>query len=1558
MKEKCNKVRQNYAEKGGVTVRGKKAILSLLLCACTAVGNPITTQAQEVVVTVRHPGEGKDASAEIQSAIEEAKTVEGPVTIQFEEGKQYEVWPEDSYHTTGYYISNSATKSENPNGERWSAILLKDMEDVTIDGNGSLMMVHGVMTPILIDGSENIRFENFSLDYARPTVSEFTVLEKEGNTVKVKVHEDSLYELQDRNQDGKNDNILWVGEQKKSNENERYWASNATLMQEYDPVNETVRRIGMYGWGNEITDLGDNVLEMKFSGNSGYREGCTYQVRDGIRNQVGTFIHESKNVTFEDSNFRYMHGLGIVGQYSENITLKSLDCAPRKESGRTCAGFADFVQMSGCKGDVIIEDSHFSGSHDDTFNIHGTHLRIVEKNEAENRVKVRFMHNQSWGFRAFHEGDEIEFINGSTLNPYQKNVVKAVERLNDTDIILTLEDELPDNIQMNYDAIENITYTPNVTIRNNFSEYVPTRGLLCTTRGKVVVEGNTFKKHGMAAILLEDDARGWFESGLIRDMTIQNNTFEDCVSPQIHSNPQMLSADPKKPVHSNISILENDFTGQAVSLNLIGTKNILIEGNKFPASGGNISFNGCNGFEVKNNENQTNVRANNSINEKSMAELKVESVSNSISKEGMTATANNEWKGDGGSNPPYPAQNVLDDDENTFWSTDWNNVPEDDIYIEIDLNGKKTFNQFSYLPRIDETNARILKYELYAQNDAKQYEKIAEGAWANTPDRKYAEFDTVQTDKVKLVVKQTSMSWDNRKVVMAADMSFHNGALTADGLPIGKNMQLKVSATGNAGMPTDLTDAVFEYESSNEKVAVVNENGVVTAKGAGTAEITVKVTAYGTTLSRKVTVTVSDEIYVSAEKIQIKEVDQTVTGAIQLKAEVEPKEAAEDVRWQIVSGKEGVQIDENTGLLTVNGTGRITVKAYSNNNLEVSDTEEILISENKSETTKDWEWVRENPSKWSVDANGNLNVTLEKAAIWVENSAKNILLTSANEKDYEVVTKMNFKPQEDYTEAGLIIYENDENYVVLSRKVHPGYRPNEKNIFSMLTRSAGQPWESPAENVVPDDLGDSVYLKLKKEGNVYSGYYSADQKEWTKIYENRKIDLGENPKVGLIGYVAGSEEETAVYEQLSVNGENYPFDELKTELQASSAMITEIVSLEDKTVDIGTAFADLGLPKTVKVIWNGTYEETLPVTWNEEGYNPDKNGSYTIYGNLTGIEETNIEAGERPQINITVEGEEPLQKEALTALIAYAQEQKDSPEYQYVVPIVKNLFEQALADAEAVNAKTDATQKEVNAAYEMLLSRVHLLSFTGNSEDLQVLVDVAKGLNEKIYTPESWKAVEKALAAAESVLANENALQEEIDAARSALQAAMDQLVINPVDKSKLQNLVTKAQKYADQIDEYTPATAEGFLAALEGANAVLTNESATQEEVDAAYITLQNAIFGLRLIPNKDKLEDLIKEVESMNFDLYTVESVSVVKVALDKAVAVMEDANADEKAVEDATYQLAKAVEELQEAEKDDMQKPSDTGDAANVMVLMMAGLAAVFAAAIAWNKRIHHR
>lgn len=330
-----------------------------------------------------------------------------------------------------------------------------------------------------------------------------------------------------------------------------------------------------------------------------------------------------------------------------------------------------------------------------------------------------------------------------------------------------------------------------------------------------------------------------------------------------------------------------------------------------------------------------------------------------------------------------------------------------------------------------------------------------------------------------------------------------------------------------------------------------------------------------------------------------------------------------------------------------------------------------------------------------------------------------------------------------------------------------------------------------------------------------------------------------------------------------------------------------------------------------------TYTKVSEGEWNDAR-------SWKVSG-FEDVEATNVrivptktvgDYGSAAEIRVVASGEEEqnkVDKENITELITYAKEAQKDENYKYVVPIVKEKFEKALADAEVVNAKTDATQEEVDAAYGNLLKMVHYLGFIGNSESLNVLVDVANGLNEKLYTEDSWNVLKGALAKAEGVLADENALQEEIDTAREALQKAMDQLVKIPVDKSKLQKLADDAKKYEDKLEEYTPSTAEIFADALKNAREILAKEDATQEEVDAAYTALQNSIFGLRLIPDKGKLDELIKEAEKTDFSKYTEESGNAVKDALKQAKAVFADENATEEEVVKAEKDLCTAMDGL---------------------------------------------
>lgn len=155
----------------------------------------------------------------------------------------------------------------------------------------------------------------------------------------------------------------------------------------------------------------------------------------------------------------YMHGLGIVSQYTENITMDRVKCAPRPDSGRLLAASADMMHFSGCKGKVIIDSCYFAGAQDDPVNVHGTNLRALEKIDAQT-LKLRFMHGQSYGFNAYFKGDTVAFVRAATMERFASATVRDVRRISDRIVEVRFDRDIPTSLELNHDCVENMTCTP------------------------------------------------------------------------------------------------------------------------------------------------------------------------------------------------------------------------------------------------------------------------------------------------------------------------------------------------------------------------------------------------------------------------------------------------------------------------------------------------------------------------------------------------------------------------------------------------------------------------------------------------------------------------------------------------------------------------------------------------------------------------------------------------------------------------------------------------------------------------------------------------------------------------------------------------------------------------------------------------------------------------------------------------------------------------------------------------------------------------------------------
>jgi len=64
------------------------------------------------------------------------------------------------------------------------------------------------------------------------------------------------------------------------------------------------------------------------------------------------------------------------------------------------------------------------------------------------------------------------------------------------------------------------------------------------------------------------------------------------------------------------------------------------------------------------------------------------------------------------------------------------------------------------------------------------------------------------------------------------------------------------------------------------------------------------------------------------------------------------------------------------------------------------------------------------------------------------------------------------------------------------------------------------------------------------------------------------------------------------------------------------AKVSEVEAIADITVNFGTAFDSITLPSTVQVKLTSGETITVSVVWSGEGYDPNKAGTYTVYGTL------------------------------------------------------------------------------------------------------------------------------------------------------------------------------------------------------------------------------------------------------------------------------------------------------------------------------------------------------
>ena len=184
-----------------------------------------------------------------------------------------------------------------------------------------------------------------------------------------------------------------------------------------------------------------------------------------------------------------------------------------------------------------------------------------------------------------------------------------------------------------------------------------------------------------------------------------------------------------------------------------------------------------------------------------------------------------------------------------------------------------------------------------------------------------------------------------------------------------------------------------------------------------------------------------------------------------------------------------------------------------------------------------------------------------------------------------------------------------------------------------------------------------------------------------------------------------------------------------------------------------------------------------------------------------------------------------------------------------VVQAAVDAFQKAMDEAKAVLDNPNATQAEVNTAWDNLLEGIWGLGLKqGDKTMLELLIHKAEGMlpNESKYLPDHWQELLDALAAGQDVMEDGNALQGDVETAVDELLTAILAQRFK-ADKSILEDLIGAAQDM--DLTGYTAESVATFRSALAAAQAVMADESLSEDDrqvVNDAVAALQSAMDGL----------------------------------------------------------------------------------------------------------------
>jgi hypothetical protein len=143
--------------------------------------------------------------------------------------------------------------------------------------------------------------------------------------------------------------------------------------------------------------------------------------------------------------------------------------------------------------------------------------------------------------------------------------------------------------------------------------------------------------------------------------------------------------------------------------------------------------------------------------------------------------------------------------------------------------------------------------------------------------------------------------------------------------------------------------------------------------------------------------------------------------------------------------------------------------------------------------SENWTIDDENPNKWTITANGELQLIADDPSLLIDGNQTNLFWQEIPTGDFQITVHLVAETSSDFQQAAIFIYQDQDNYVTINRGYCSVCEAAGDGIY-MDYKLAGS-----FGNYNVAVTTDDVYLRLVSQDNQIVGYYALEPNAWQRI---------------------------------------------------------------------------------------------------------------------------------------------------------------------------------------------------------------------------------------------------------------------------------------------------------------------------------------------------------------------------------------------------------------------------------------------------------------------------